>query len=108
MIGKGTGAKDWASTIAIVFVLALVGLIFANQYVADFPIGTTTFIFIGILGIGLFIGVRLLGLSTSQKQLQFEDLAIMGAVGFALYWVLTNYDLAPSFSVALSSVLGLG
>ena len=106
MIGKGTSAKDWASTIAVVFILSLLGIIFANQYVENFPLSTTTFVFIAILGVGLFIGVRLLGLSTSQKQLQFEDLAIMGAVGFALYWVLTNYDLAPAFSVALSSIMG--
>lgn len=102
--------QEWASTFAVLFVLAMIGLILANKYVADFPLGTKTFVFIAILGIGFFVGIRLLGLSTAAKQLQFEDLAIMGGVIYAIYWILTKYDFAPNFTVVamnIKSMIGL-
>jgi len=117
---KPKEAKDWAKVIALTFGIGVLGLIFANQYVAEFPLTTQTFIFIIIAAVALFIGLRVLRFATPDKQLALEDFIIYGALLVGLVFAVKYFDIAPTFSViankiasatkldVLASMVGLG
>ena len=112
--------KDWAKTAAIAFIVGVIGLIFANQYVAEFPLTTQTFLFLIIAAIAVYVGLKLVGFATPDKQLNVEDFILYGAAIVGLVFAVKYLDLAPTFSViadkiastikldALASIVGLG
>lgn len=102
--------KSPATVGGIAFVVAAVGIIIANQFVAGFSIGIKTFIFIVLLGFALFLGFRFAGEARQAKEIGLFDALIYGGLLFGIGWVVLKFNLAPEFSVVinnLASVIGL-
>lgn len=108
--GKPKKASQWASVIALVFGIGTIGIIIANYVVPDFPINAKTFIFLIVVAIALFIGLKILRFATPDKQLALEDFIIYGAVLAGIILFLITFNIAPEFQIVakqIASIVGI-
>jgi len=110
MVDKPKKPMDWAKTSAVAFIIGVLALIFLNKYVAGFPLGVKTALFVIIAGIVLFIALKILKFATPTEQFTFEDVALYGGVLAGLIYVVMKFNIAPEFSIVvrnLASIVGM-
>ncbi len=108
---KPKKAKDWASTLAVMFGLGLFGVVAANYLVADFPLTIKTFLFLVIAIVVLFIALKFLRFASPIEQFRFEDVILYGLVLAGLVFAVIKFNIAPEFTIVarnLASIVGLG
>ena len=100
--GKKT---DWAKFGSVAFVLGLIGVMIANNYVENFSLGITNIIFVVLMGIAMYLALLLVREAKKTQEISFIDMVIYAAILFGIGWMVLKFNLAPAFSIALQSLI---
>ncbi len=102
--------KDWALIGAVTLILGAILTIFANQYVENFPLTTTTLIFILSVGLIFYGVVRGLRYKSPFEKANIGYWILFVVVLAGILFFLIWFNISPSFAILgteLASMVGI-
>ena len=97
--------KDWAKVGSVAFVIALIGIMVANQFVEGFSLPIRTVMFIVFVGVALYISFQLIGEAKRTGEISFMDVILYGIVLVGIGYLIVKFNISPNFSIALESLI---
>lgn len=99
--------KDWAKVGSVAFVISLIGVLITDTFglIDGISLGIRNIIFIVLVGIAMYVAFLSIGEAKKTQEISFTDVLIYGGVLFGIGYMIIKFNLAPSFSIALQSII---
>lgn len=102
--GKG---RDWIKLASVTFVIALIAVFIIDKLglISGVTLGVRNIIFFVLIGVALYVSLQLVKEAKAKTQPSFMDVVIYVGVLVGLGYLVVKFNLVPTFSVALQSLI---
>jgi len=100
--GKKT---DWAKFGSVAFVLGLIGVMIANNFVEGVSLPIVNIIFFVLVGFALYLTLLLVREAKKTQEISFIDMIVYVGILIGIGYFIIKFNIAPAFSIALQSLI---